>query len=85
MLGNSMNQTSDQCCTHDCNQGRTCPARAAVLQELENYVKQEMARVCNEYAKRGNMIAATAVDDAWLCVQSHLARVAKMLKGERDD
>ena len=66
-------------CTHDCNQGRTCPARAAVLQELEKSVEQEMARVCNEYAKSGNMIAATAVHDAYLCVQSHLSRVVKML------
>jgi hypothetical protein len=42
---------------------------------LVKAVEQEMVRVCNAYAKDGNMIAATAIHDAWLCVQDTLAEL----------
>ena len=50
-------------------------AAEALLSETVKAVEQEMLRVCNEYSKKGNMAAATAIHDTWLCVQTALAAI----------
>ena len=49
--------------------------KRGVEAKLAKAVEQEMVRVCNAYAKDGNMIAATAIHDAWLCVQDTIAEL----------
>jgi uncharacterized coiled-coil protein SlyX len=72
------------------NQLAASDQRIAELEaKLAKAVEQEMVRVCNAYAKDGNMIAATAIHDAWLCVQDTLAELnydeRSEKKGQGDD
>jgi hypothetical protein len=49
--------------------------REAINAALREAIEQEIIRFCNAYAKNGNMIAATAIHDAWLCAQRILPAI----------
>lgn len=44
------------------------------LQEVLKVVEESMVKTCNFYAKEGNMMAATAIHDAYLCVEEALTK-----------
>lgn len=45
-----------------------------MLEEVLSLVEQSMAESCNFYAKEGNMMGATAIHDAYLCLKEKLEK-----------
>lgn len=38
------------------------------LEEIKKLIEKSMVKTCNSYAVKNNMLAATAIHDAYLCL-----------------
>lgn len=58
----------EQCCTHDCDQGRTCPKRIERLRDAKHEINARVSDLMTRVATF--VIVAYAALVVWLCYQS---------------